>query len=296
MGKNIIFVFSGTGNSLWAAKRISKELGNCEIVSMGRQKDYTLTDRYDVIGFVYPTYYRGVPARVHNFISQLNLKNNRNAYFFAVATCGSVGTACNATAQLRNLLKRKGIMLSYAEKLDMVSNYIIMYNIRDTVEEETRQSARDLEPIIDNIKKRTAALTELKVKPFPQLMYKGFIHLTPHMDKHFNVSDSCTHCGICQKVCPVNNINYGQDKKPHFKHHCEQCLACIQHCPVKAINYKDKTQNRKRYTHPDISWKELAKLNDFYLSYAYSRIGRGLHLFKKTEWNSLCGLPREQDL
>ena len=263
MRKNIIFVFSGTGNSLWAAKKISEELENCEIVSMGNYKKHTLTDKYDVIGFVYPTYYRGLPARVQDFVSQFDFQNNKNAYFFAVATCGSIDTACNTTAQLHNLLKRKGITLNYVEKLDMFSNYIIMYNMRDTVEEETRQSARDLEPIIGNIKKRTVDLTESRIKPLEQLMYKGFIHFTPHMDRHFNVSDACIHCGICQKVCPVNNIDLGQDKKPYFKHHCEQCLACIQHCPAKAINYKDKTQNKKRYTHPDISWQELAKLNGY---------------------------------
>ena len=261
MRKNIIFVFSGTGNSLWAAKKISEELENCEIVSMGCHKEYTLTDEYDVIGFVYPTYNRGVPARVQAFVSQFDFQNNKNAYFFAVATCGSVERAGNATVQLRNLMKRKGIMLSYAEKLDMFSNYIIMFNMHDTVEEETRQSARDLEPIIGNIKKRTVDLTTPRIKPFQQLMYKGVMHFIHDMDKHFNVSDTCTHCGICQKVCPVNNIDFGQDKKLYFKHHCEQCLACIQHCPAKAINYKDKTKNRKRYTHPDIPWKELAKLN-----------------------------------
>lgn len=204
-----------------------------------------------------------MPAKVRDFVSQFDFQNNKSIYLFAVATCGSVATACNATAQLRNLLKRKGITLSYAEKLDMFSNYIIMYNMRDTVKEEMRQSARDLEPIIDNIKKRIVDLTASGIKPFEQLLHKGFIHFTPHMDKHFNVSDACTHCGICQKVCPVNNIDYGQDKKPYFKHHCEQCLACIQHCPASAINYKDKTQSRKRYTHPDIPWKELAKLNGY---------------------------------
>jgi len=95
-----------------------------------------------VIGFVYPTYNRGVPARVQDFVSQFDFQNNKNAYFFAVATCGSVERAGNATVQLRDLMRRKGITLSYAEKLDMFSNYIIMFNMHDTVEEETRQSAR----------------------------------------------------------------------------------------------------------------------------------------------------------
>jgi len=263
MRKSIIFVFSGTGNSLWAAKKISEELESCEIVSMGCHNEYPLTDEYDVIGFVYPTHNRGVPARVQDFVSQFDSQNSKNAYFFAVATCGNVDCACNATVQLHNLLKRKGITLSYAEKLDMISNYIILYNIRDTVEEEMRQSARDLEPIINNIKKRTIDLTASRIKPFQQLIYKVIMHFTPHLDKHFNVSDVCTHCGICQKVCPVNNIDLGQDKKPYFKHHCELCLACVQHCPAKAINFKNKTQDKRRYTHPDIPWQELAKLNGY---------------------------------
>lgn len=263
MRKSVIFIFSGTGNSLWAAKKISAELENCEIVSMGCHKKYTLTDEYDNIGFVYPTYNRGVPLTVQNFVSQFDFQNNKNAYFFAVATCGRVDRAGNATVQLSNLLKRKGITLSYAEKLDMFSNYILMYTMRDTVAEEARQSACDLAPIIDNIKKRTVDLTAARSKPLLQLLYKGLMHFTPHMDQHFNVADTCTHCGICQKVCPVNNIDYGQDKKPYFKHHCEQCLACLQHCPMMAINYKDKTQNRKRYTHPDIPWQELSKLNGY---------------------------------
>ena len=263
MRKNIIFVFSGTGNSLWVAKKISEELENCEIVSMGCHKEYTLPDEYDAVGFVYPTYNRGVPAKVQDFVSKFDFQNNRNAYFFAVATCGSVKSSGNSTVQLRNLLKRKGIILNYAEKLDMFSNYIIMFNTHDTVEEETQQSADDLKPIIANIEKRTVDLTTSRSNPLLQLVYKGVMHFTPHMDKHFNVSDTCTHCGICQKVCPVNNIDLGQDKRPYFKHHCEQCLACIQHCPVKAINYKNKTQNRKRYTHPNITWKELAKLNGY---------------------------------
>ncbi len=263
MSKSIIFVFSGTGNSLWAAKKISEELENCDIVSMGSHKEYTLTEEYDVIGFIYPTYFRGIPLKVQDFILHLDVKNNKKAYFFAVATCGSIVAAGNATAQLYHLLKRKEINLNYAEKLDMFSNYVIMYNMSDTVEEETRQSAFDLESIINNIKKRTTTLTELKYKSLNHIINKGFSHFVPHMDKHFNVSSACIHCGICGKVCPVNNIEYGQDRKPYFKHHCEQCLACIHHCPVNAINYKDKTQNRKRYTHPDISWQELARLNGY---------------------------------
>ena len=90
MIKSIIFVFSGTGNSLWAAKKISGELENCEIVSMGRNNKYALTDEYDVIGFVYPTYFRGVPAKVRDFVSQLDFQDNKSVYFLLLPPAGAL--------------------------------------------------------------------------------------------------------------------------------------------------------------------------------------------------------------
>lgn len=260
MSKNIIFVFSGTGNSLWAAKEIAKEMGECEIATMGSSGKYSLPSGYDSIGFVYPTYAGGMPRRVKEFVSHLDLQNNKDAYFFAVATCGRIVKAQNVVIQMRNLLKRKGIKLSYGERLDMFSNYVVGYEMRETVREEAEQSALDLKPIIESIKNHTtnAGTTIPTLRQFESL---GFMLIVPNMDKNFNVSDACTKCGICKKVCPMGNIKQERGSKPCFNHHCEQCLACIQYCPSKAINYKDKTQDRKRYTHPDISWKELAELN-----------------------------------
>lgn len=36
----------------------------------------------------------------------------------------------------------------------------------------------------------------------------------------------------------------------------------IQYCPKKATNYKEKTQERRRYHHPNISAKTLIKSNN----------------------------------
>ena len=258
LSKNIVFYFSGTGNSLKVAKDIAKEMQNCEIVSMGSSKDYDLQAGYETIGFVYPTYFRGEPKKVHEFIQNLNLKNNSNTYYYAVTTCGKYEG--NALIHIKHLLKRKNITLNLARKLLMFSNYVVFYDMRDTIEEETKQAQLDLLEIVQAIKSKETNKLPL-TEPLQEIAYKVLIKFAPKMDKKYTVSKDCTGCGICKKVCPVGNIDLDDNNRPYFKHHCEQCVACIQYCPNKAINYKDKTQTRRRYNHPDIKYTELARMN-----------------------------------
>lgn len=258
MGKNMIYVFTGTGNSLKVAKDISAALGDCEISSMGSDTRYDLAGGYETIGFVFPTYYRGEPRKVTEFISRLNLQRNKDAYRYAVATAGKYEG--NSLGHINNLLKRKGLPLHYAKALDMFSNYIIAYDMRDTVEEETKKSEIDFEPILQAIKNKETNQVS-RIEPLQEIAYRILIRLPPKMDKNYTVSDACVKCGICEKVCPVGNIGRDGTGRPTFRHHCEQCLACVQFCPKNAINCKDKTQNRRRYTHPAIQYTDLAALN-----------------------------------
>jgi Pyruvate/2-oxoacid:ferredoxin oxidoreductase delta subunit len=253
---NIVFYFSGTGNCLKVAKDISKELQNCQIVSMAKLPD--LTKEYDSIGFIYPTYFWGLPKKVTEFIENINLENNKKAYFYAVTTCG--GFAGNSIYQLYELLlKRHYIKLNYGQRLQMFENYIIMYDMSEKINEITKKSNKKLIPIINSIKmKRNNRINKLtKIFGFNN---KCFIKRVSNMDKDYNVNNNCTGCTICEKVCPVKNIEM-VNNKPQFKHHCENCTACIQFCPQKAINYKDQTQKRRRYTNPEINYMEISEYN-----------------------------------
>lgn len=256
--RNIVFTFTGTGNSLKAARDIAASLGDCGVVSMGRGAAYDLAEGYDSIGFVFPTYFRGEPRKVRAFIKRLNLERNKNTYYYAVATAG--GRDGNALRHIHTLLQRKGIALHYAKALKMFPNYILAYDMRDTAAEEAQKSDADLQPIL-------AAIRSRETNPPPRLnlpeeiAYRAWAALAPKLDRNYNVSADCIACGICAKVCPVNNIGIGGDGRPYFQHHCEQCLACLQFCPKQAINYKNKTQGKRRYTHPAVTFKDLAALN-----------------------------------
>jgi len=80
------------------------------------------------------------------------------------------------------------------------------------------------------------------------------------MDREFVVGEHCNGCGICQEICPAENIHMLQ-KRPEWLHHCEQCLACLQWCPNTAIQYGKKTINYDRYHHPEITLKTMVCFN-----------------------------------
>jgi len=128
------------------------------------------------------------------------------------------------------------------------------------VAEITKNSDEKLLPIIAAIKNRE----NNKISKFNKIfdsINKKFISNVSNRDVNFSVGDDCTGCSVCKDVCPVKNIVM-INNKPQYKHKCEQCLACLHFCPQKAINYMNVTQNRRRYTNPDISYKELSEKNN----------------------------------
>jgi MinD superfamily P-loop ATPase len=75
-------------------------------------------------------------------------------------------------------------------------------------------------------------------------------------DKSFYANEDCTNCGICESVCPVNNIVLTEGL-PQWQHKCQQCLACINFCPENAIQFGTKSLETGRYHHPEITVQEI---------------------------------------
>jgi ferredoxin/flavodoxin len=250
MSKNIIFYFSGTGNSLKVAKDIAAAIEDCELISMG--KFHRLSGTYERIGFVYPVYVGGMPGVVERFIKALDLLANKNSYIFAVCTSGS--GAPGGLKNISKIISDKGGKLSYGETVRCFSNYVGLYAMGSDADIKAKAQTQATMQVIKDIQ-------SLAVKPSykndPLTIIHGlFIKWLAKRDKAFKVSEACNGCTTCSKVCPVGNIKM-QDGKPIFLHHCEQCMACVQWCPKEAINVKNKTQNRGRYHHPDVTIADM---------------------------------------
>lgn len=252
-----IFYFSGTGGSLYAARRIAAELPEFAPVPIAAlEGEPNITVDADAVGFVFPLYYAGLPNIMERFAKKLAFTHP--CYIFAVVPCG-VPWSGYALHQLNGLLRRKGQKLSGGFILKMVDNYLPHFDMPDAQAQQAHDSAVDakLADIIGVIQRR-----EKKVEREQGLfLYPSHFIYAPsfaRQDRHYSVDDTCNSCGICQKVCPVNNVEL-KDGKPAWLHRCEFCLACIHYCPQKAIQWKVITRKRGRYHYKGISAGEIAK-------------------------------------
>ena len=240
-----IYCFTSTGNSLYAAKTLAEKI-NGNVVPMNRGAIHC---EDDVIGFVFPDYFWGLPRIVERFVAKIQI-TNKDAYVFAVLTCG--GQGFGELGRLKKLLDAKGIRLWYGMRLISVSNYIPEYEPNDS--DALRRGIDDqIMRIADAVNNRESNRIQM-FSIINKIAYA--FYPDESCDKYFTVAPTCTGCTTCLKVCPVNNIVM-KDGKPDFQHRCEHCLACLHHCPVQAIDWKGKTKGKERFRNAGISLDEL---------------------------------------
>ncbi|HVN24217.1 MAG TPA: 4Fe-4S binding protein [Syntrophorhabdales bacterium] len=50
--------------------------------------------------------------------------------------------------------------------------------------------------------------------------------------------ETCTACGACAEVCPVDAITV-EDSAKIDAEACTECGACVEECPVEAIKLEE---------------------------------------------------------
>ena len=254
----ILYYFSGTGNSLVIARNLAAALGNTTLVAIPRALREQGAFSADAAGIVFPVYAWGPPRIVTDFINSRNWHGI--PYLFAVCTCG--GFPGGTLTLVERSLRARGGNLSAGFSIVMPGNYTAMYGAITAAKQQklfARSRARVAE-IAELIKTRRNQPVEKSFFLVNWLttgfLYKFGMPKFKAADVKFWVLDTCTHCGLCVKVCPRLNIDL-KDGRPQWHGDCEQCMACLQWCPAEAIQFGGSTQKRKRYHHPDIKAKDL---------------------------------------
>ena len=254
----VLYYFTSTGNSLTVARDLAEELGGAELVSMAKVMRDGNDAAYDTVGIIFPVYMFGLPLIVADFLKKVEVK--KGAYIFAVATFG--GLQGRAISLAKRILWERGLILSSGFSVMMPGNYTPLYG---AIDEDRQKKMFEAEKV--KVKEIASHLCRKETGLFEEaprapnlalyiLLYRGGSARIRKGDADFWITEKCTRCGLCAKICPVGNIEMA-DGFPEWMHHCEHCMGCLQWCPVEAIQYKKNTVGRKRYRHPGVTAQDI---------------------------------------
>lgn len=249
-----IFYFTGTGNSLYIAKRIGGELHS--IPQMIREGKYEFED--EAIGFVFPCHGFGMARLVSDFITKSKFKAD---YFFSIMTYG--GHPSSGLHHMELIGGKVGIQFNYTNEILMVDNYLPNFMMEDEINKKNPDEIEErVNQIVEDIAARKNKLIRKGITS--DILSKYGRRLADKLSynfgyKNFNVNDSCTGCKVCEKVCPVKNIRVSPI--PEFSHECEMCLACIHHCPQNAIHLKSE-KSKARFINQNVKLIEIISANN----------------------------------
>ena len=274
MPRNIIYYFSGTGNSYAVAKQLSLELDHTKAINLLTKNAYKyIKEDTDSIGIVYPIHMNALPRVVKAFVDDSS--DHFKGYLYAVATYG--GLPGSAGLYLFDVMKKAGCELNAYYEVTMINNtpkgVAPKPLMRLTWEEAITEDL--IQQMLVSSKARTKAIADMihqhksyfevdsellknrlkKILMAP--LWKLSENNPPKLE--FLVDESCDGCGKCAKVCTSHRIGMINDRPKWLKDECHYCYACFNVCPLQAIGVEHYTKKLGRYHHPEVDIEMIGR-------------------------------------
>ena len=241
--KALILYFSGTGNTKFVAEKFEHELKlngiKTEIHSI-EQAVPIAPDTYDLLILGCPKYYEFPMLHFVNSIKQRLQAGKKEIPVLAFCTqTGPLKTNFNGMAKV---LARKNHQLIVSKSFQMANNFLIFKSFQQTDEQDIKDRIDQIDPQVKELV--TAFLNKKAQMEHVGFFMGGMEHLVavscdklfPVFAMKYSASDACVSCGMCEKMCPKQNITI-KGGKPQFGKHCMFCMRCINLCPANAILY-----------------------------------------------------------
>ena len=244
----MILYFTGSGNSRFVAEALAKRLEDGvvslnDVIKSGSEPHFVSEKPFVVVA---PIYAWRLPRFLEEFLRGCRFEGSRRLCF--VPTMG--GSSGAADMLCEKLCGEMGMEYGGFRGVKMPDNYVVGYELPK--EDEAGAIVSAAIPELDEIASLIRSGERLEKTDrvlMPKLMtglVNSFFYRFAVSDKNYAASDACTGCGLCEKLCPMNNITV-TDGKPVFGGNCVACYACIHHCPAAALDCGSSAAKHGRY-------------------------------------------------
>lgn len=251
----MVFYFTGTGNSLYIAKQIEENPLSIPQIIHRKNQEYAA----DSIGIVAPVYGHEVPLMVKDFMQKAVFHTD---YFYMILTYGN---RHGGAAELeKKFCDECGIAVNYIRVIMMADNWLPGFDMNEQKRID-KKVEENLAVILDDLAAHKNGISE--VTDEDRIAHQQFLNRMSLMPadawQHLlRVTDDCSGCGICEKVCPSASVHMVNGKAVHIPGSCQTCLACAHACPQKAIQLTiPEVNSDARYRNEHISLQEIIQAN-----------------------------------
>ncbi len=272
--KLLFIYFSGTGNTDYVARYLAHKIESEPVEIEVRSIEWQAADAvggFDLLAVGFPVYAADSPRFLQDYLADLPLGEGRGAFVFCTKGAYAGG------AVQRNLqrlavggyvpLGGGSVLMPGTDGLSMVARDSWMarkalekdYDHLKDADRLAKEMSSTLRALLDG-RPVEALRMSLRRRPIGTLSDGIWAALymasEEYCRKRLYADHRCEGCGLCARVCPVDNIER-VDLRPHFADRCVLCLRCLHACPQEAIQIARFTVDKFRWRGPRGDFRPL---------------------------------------
>jgi len=245
----LLFYFSGTGNTRWAAERLCgmlAERGHRAQAVAVETADMAAAARtaaaFDRIGFACPLYGADIPRimrrSIRQFLDAATAVPGIPRKLFFISTFAYVNGS--GVFEARRLLRHTPFQVESYVNIKMINSAPekgARKSSADADAERRRSATRKLAEFVGRLESGRPCINGAGPQLLIGMLIRALLRNTiANNYRRMRVDlQACTRCLQCVRNCPVQCIQFAGEHFT-FSESCEACMRCYHGCPVHAIS------------------------------------------------------------